>query len=43
MANQWRATLAGAAAAAGVAAAIWLGSRGLRHFDAALVGTRPPR
>ena len=38
MANQWRATLAGAAAAAGTAAAIWLGSRGLRHFDAALVG-----
>jgi len=32
------ASLAGAAAAAGTAAAIWLGSRNLRHFDAALVG-----
>ena len=32
------ASLAGAAAASVTAAAIWLGSRGLRHFDAALVG-----
>jgi hypothetical protein len=38
MANHWRASIAGAAAAALTAAAIWLGSRGLRHFDAALVG-----
>ncbi len=30
--------MAGAAAAAGTAAPIWLGSRNLRHFDAALVG-----
>jgi hypothetical protein len=37
MANHWRASLAGAAAAV-TAAGIWLGSRGLRHFDAALVG-----
>ena len=33
-----RASLAAAAAAAVTAAAIWLGSRGLRYFDAALVG-----
>jgi hypothetical protein len=32
------ASLAGAAAAAATAAAIWLGSRNLRYFDAALVG-----
>jgi hypothetical protein len=33
-----RASLAGAAASAGVCAAIWFGSRGLHDFDAALVG-----